>query len=138
MEMEMWQWKAREASEQMDVRVIEAREEAEAETAIDVTHAVIGTLQIQMTHIVLLGETFTVVVGVLVLDQDPLTVIGTIGPGVELDEMTTKELERGAHDVIVTAGEDAHLAPSLRRARPSPLRTNVTEGLSLCSNWLLD
>ena len=122
----------------MDVRVIEAREEAAAETAIDVTHAVIGTLQIQMTRIVLLEETFTVVVGVLVLDQDPLTVIGTIGPGVEHDVMTMKEFEKGAHDVIVTAGEDAHLAPSLRRAPPSPLRTNVIEGLSLCSNWLLD
>ena len=134
----MWQWKAREASEQMDVRVIEAREEVEAETVIDVTHAVIGTLQTQMTHIVLLGETFTVVVGVLVVDQDPLTVIGTIGPGVERDAMMTTEFEKGAHDVIVMAGEDAHLAPSLRRAHPSPLKMNVTEGLSLCSNWLLD
>ena len=134
----MWQWKAREASEQMDVRVIEAREEVEAETAIDVTHAVIGIPQIQMIHIVLLGETFTVVVGVLVLDQDPLTVIGTIGPGVEQDVMTTIEFEKGAHDVIVTAGEDVHLAPSLRRAHPSPLKTNVIEGLFLCSNWLLD
>lgn len=138
MEMEMWQWKARKANAQMDVRVIEAREEAEAETVIDVTHAVTGTLLIQMTHIVLLGETFTVVVGVLVLDQDPLTVTGTIGLGVEHDVMTTKEFEKGAHDVIVTADEDAHPAPSLRRAPPSPLKTNVTEGLSLCSNWLLD
>lgn len=138
MEMEMWQWKAREASEQMDVRAIEAREEAEAVTAIDVTHAVIGTLQIQTTHIVLLVEISTVVVGVLVLDQDPLTVIGTIGPGVERGVMTTRELENGAQDVIVTVAEDAHLAPSLRRAPPSQLRTNVTEELSLCSNWLLD
>ena len=134
----MWQWKAQEASEQMDVRLIEAREEVEVETAIDVTHAVIGTLQIQMTHTVLQGETFTVVVGVLVLDQDPLTVIGTTGPGVEHDVMTTKGFGKGAHDVIVTAGEDAHRAPNLRRAPPNPLRMNVTEGLSLCSNWLLD
>lgn len=136
--MEMWQWKARKASEQMDVRVIEAREEAEAVTAIDVTHAVIGTLRILMTHIVLLEEISTVVVGVLVLDQDPLTVIGTIGPGVELDVMTTRELENGAHDVIVTVAEDARRAPSLKRAPPSRLKTNVTEELSLCSNWLLD
>ena len=134
----MWQWKAREASEQMDVRVIEAREEAEAVTAIDVTHAVIGTLRIRMTRIVLLGEISTVVVGVLVLDQDPLTVIGTIGPGVELDVMTTREFENAAHDGIVTVAEDAHLAPSRRRAPHSQLRTNVTEELSLCSNWLLD
>ena len=138
MQMEMWQWKAREASEQMDVRVIEAREEAEAVTAIDVTHAVIGTLRIQMTHIVLLGEISTVAVGVLVLDQDPLTVIGTIGPGVELDVMTRREFENGAHDGIVTVAEDAHLAPNRRRAPRSRLRTNVTEELSLCSNWLLD
>ena len=134
----MWQWKAREASEQMDVRLIEAREEAEAVTAIDVTHAAIGTLRIQMTHIDLLGEISTVVVGVPALDQDPLTVIGTIGPGVELDVMTTREFENGVRDVIVTVAEDAHLAPNLRRAPPSRPRTNVTEGLSLCSSWLLD
>ena len=136
--MAMWQWKAREASAQIDVRVIEAREEAEAVTAIDVTLAVIGTLWIQMTHTVLLGEISTVAVGVLVLDQDPLTVIGTTGPGGELGEMTTRESENGAHDAIVTVEEDAHLAPSLRKAPPSRLRTNVTEELSLCSSWLLD
>ena len=134
---EMWQWKAPGASGQTGVRATEAKGEVEAETAIDVTHAVIGTLQIRTIHIAPQEETSTVVVGALVLDQGRLMVIGIIGPEVEHDGMTTIEPEREAHDVIVMAEGDAHQAPSRKNLHPSLLKTSVIGGQSSFNNSLL-
>ena len=138
MSTEMWPWEAPRASGQTDVRATEAREEAVAETAIDVTHVVIGTLQMLKTLFVLLEGTSTVVVGVPALAQDRLTVIGTIGPEVGLGAMKMKEPETEAHAATALADEDGHRAPRQKILRPNPLRTSVTEELSLCSNLLLD
>jgi hypothetical protein len=138
MSTEMWLWEVPRASEQTDVRVTEAREEAVAETAIDVTHAVIGTLQMLMTPFVHLEGISTVVVGVPELVQDRLTVIGTIGPEVGLGATTMIESGTEAHAATVLPGDDGHLVLKPKSPHPNQLRMSVIGGLSLCSNLLLD
>ena len=134
MSMGMWLWEAQGASVLADVRVIGARGEAVVEIVIDVTHAVIGTPQILTTPFALLEGTSTVVVGVPALALDPLTVIGTIDPEVDLDVTTKKGSETEAHAVTATGLDDVHLAPSPKSLHHNPLKTSAIEGLSLCSN----
>lgn len=66
----------------------------------DVTHVVIGTLQIWMTTVAPV-ETFTVVVDACVLDLDRLTAIGTTDLAADLVGMKMTVLEIEAHVGIV-------------------------------------
>jgi len=134
--METWQWEAPKASEQLDVRAIETREEAVAEKATDITHAVTGTLQIWMMPAAALEETSTEVVGVHVLDPGRLTVIGTTAQGAILDLTMKTELETEVHAVIGPMDEPATPAPSASRQHLSPQKTSVIEGPCLSSNSL--
>lgn len=127
----------------MDLTAIDLGREVEAETAIDVTHVVIGIPQIQKIPYVLLVEISTVEVGVLVLDRDPLLTIDTIDlEGEEVDEkmMTVLVLGIEAHVVTVLRHASELLARSVQRAslqHRNPPKTSVTEGLFLFNSLLL-
>ena len=115
----------------------EAREEAAAETAIDVTHAATGTLQMP-TITAAQEETFIVVEAALVLDPDPLTVTDTTDLVADHDAMMMTKLETEAHAVTVLADENEPQAPRASRLHHSLPRMSGTEELSLCSSLLLD
>jgi len=136
--MEMWRWEAPRASGQADARDIEAREEAVAETAIEKTHAVIGTLQIWMRPRAALEETSTEVVGVPVLAPGRLMVIGTTVQEPALVVMMRTELETEAPAVTAPVVESVLPAPSASRQHLNQRKTSVTEGLSSSSSLLLD
>lgn len=135
--MEMLRWKVRKASVQVGATVIEAGETV-AETAIDVTHAVIGTRPMLKTTVALEG-TSTVEVGALAPDQDRLMVTDTTDPvAIDLAVMTMIGFEIGALAVTAMLSESVLLAPSANLLHLSPQKTSVIEGPSSCNSWLLD
>ncbi len=124
-------------SVQAGVRVIEA-EETVVETVIDVTHAVIGT-QPMLKTTAAREETSIAEVGALALDQDRLMVTDTTDPvAIDLAVMTMIEFETEALVVIATPSESVLRALSANLLHPSPPKTSVTGGRSLCNNWLPD
>lgn len=119
------------------MRVIEA-EETVVETVIDVTHAVIGT-QPTLKTTVALQETSTAEVGALALDQDRLMVTDIIDlVAIALGVMTMIGFETEVLVVTATLNESVLRAPSANLLHPSPLKTSVIEGRSLCNSWLPD
>ena len=127
----------------MDLTAIDLGREVGAETVIDVTHAVIGTLQTQKILYALPAETFIVEVGALALDRDLLLTIDTIDLVVgEVDEkmMTVLLLGIEAHVVTVLPHASELLAQNVQRAslqhRSLP-KTSVTEGLCSFNSLLL-
>ena len=116
--------------------VIEAREQAVADLATDIAHAVIGTLQTPMI-IVAQGAITIVVAGVLALDPDLLTMIDIIDLAADPDAMKMTNPETEVHAVTVTAAGSEHRARRANRLRPSPLRMSETGGPSLCNNLQL-
>lgn len=117
--------------------VIGAREQAVADLAISIAHAVIGTLQ-RVTITAARGEITIVVVGVLVRDPDLLMMIDIIDLAVELDvtKMTNPEIE--VHAVTVPAAESGRRVQRANHQHPNPPRMRGTGGLSLYNNLLLD
>ena len=119
------------------MRDIEA-EETVVETAIDVTHAVIGT-QLTLKTTVDLQETSTAEVGALALDQDRLMVTDTTDlEAIDLAVMTMIEFEIEALVVIATLNESVLRARSANLLHPNPPKTSVIEGRFLSNNWLPD
>ncbi len=121
----------------MDETVIEARGQAAAAPAINIAHAVIGTL-LMLTTIVALVVIIIEAVGALARDPDLLTVIDTTDLVADPDMMMMIEFEIEAHAVIAQAVASGPPAQNANHLPPSRLRTNETGGLSLCSNLLLD
>lgn len=119
------------------MRVIEA-EETVVETVIDVTHAVIGTPP-TLTITVALEETSTAEVGALALDQDRLMVTDTTDPAA-IDLAAMMKTESGTEALVGTAtpNESGPRALSANLLHPSPRKTSVTEGRSLCNSSLPD
>ena len=119
------------------MRAIEA-EETVVETVRSVTHAVIGT-QPTLKITVDLEETSTAEVGALVLDQDRLMETDTTDPvAIDLAATTTIEFEIEVHVVTATLNESVLRAPSVNLLHPSPRKTSVIEGRSLCNSWRPD
>ena len=126
----------------MDLTAIVLEREVGVETAIDVTHAVIGILQSLKTHYVLLAVTSIEEVAGPALGLDRLLMIDTIGLVLvgEVDEKTMTVLGIEAHVVTVLHLESEHQAQNARRASRQPrnlLKTNAIDGLCLSNSLLL-
>lgn len=117
--------------------VIEAEEEVVVEIVIDVTHAVIGTLQIPMRLFAPPVGIITAAVDALALVPGLLTMIDITGPVAEAAVMKMTEFEIGAPVVTAIAAESEHQAQNAQKANPlrhSPLRMSAIAELSSYSN----
>lgn len=111
------------------------------EIVIDVTHVVIGTLQIPTIFTVLPAGIITAVEGDTALVQGLLMMIDTIDLVVALVVMMMTELELGAHTVTAMAAESEVKAPNAPRANLLHLSQRKTSEIverSLYSNLLPD